>query len=85
MMNPQEVERRIRAALPDATVTLTDLTGTQDHYQVRVVSVAFDGMSPLQRHRAVYRALNDAVGGAVHALAIEAKTPAEAATAMPKS
>jgi stress-induced morphogen len=31
------------AALPDADLELVDLTGTEDHYQARIVSLAFEG------------------------------------------
>lgn len=58
---------------------ITDLTGTKDHYQVAVISERFQGMSRLQRHRAVYGALGSSVGAEVHALSVAAHTPAEAA------
>jgi len=35
----------------------------------------FVGLSPLQRHRAVYAALGELMQTDIHALAIEAETP----------
>jgi len=78
MISEQQLTALIRAQLPDARVTLEDLTGGQDHWRARVVSEGFEGQSPLARHRLVYRALGDAMGGPVHALALETLTPAEA-------
>lgn len=53
------------------------------HFRVRVVSVAFAGRSPIQRHRLVYAAVSDLIGHGIHALAIEARTPEEHRAASP--
>lgn len=47
------------------------------HFVVRIVSEAFAGMAPLARHRAVYAALGDLMTTDIHALSINAGTPAE--------
>ena len=47
------------------------------HFSVEIVSVAFQGKAPLARHRAVYAALGEMMQTDIHALAIEARTPAE--------
>lgn len=49
------------------------------HFGVRIVSRDFDGMAPLARHRAVYAALGEMMETDIHALSIQARTPAEAA------
>lgn len=49
------------------------------HFRVDVVSEAFAGLSSIARHRAVYAALGGLMTTDVHALAIRARTPAEAA------
>jgi BolA protein len=51
----------------------------ETHFRVRVVSAHFEGKSPVERHRAVNAALKEELAGPVHALAIKALTPAEAA------
>jgi BolA protein len=48
------------------------------HFRVDVVSPAFAGLSPIARHRAVYAAVGDLMATDIHALAIRARTPAEA-------
>jgi BolA protein len=48
------------------------------HFNVRIVSTAFAGKPPLARHRAVYAALGGMMQTDIHALSIEARTPAEA-------
>jgi BolA protein len=47
------------------------------HFAVRIVSARFEGLSPIKRHQAVYAALADLMQTDIHALAIEARAPAE--------
>ena len=74
-MPAAELEGALRAAFPDAEVTVTDLAGDGDHYRVRVVSAAFAGAPRLRQHQMVYAALKGRVGGELHALAVETATP----------
>lgn len=77
-MKPEEITSKIRSALPDAEVTLKDLTGTQDHWEAVIVSTAFEGKSLIERHRIVNRALAEELKGPIHALTLTVKTPTEA-------
>ncbi len=52
--------------------------GGGTHFEVRIVSAAFEGVSRVGRHRLVNQALKDDLAGPVHALAIKAKAPSEA-------
>lgn len=86
-MNPRE--ERIRAALEAAFApTLLEVVddshrhaghaGARDghgHFNVRIRSAAFVGMTALARHRAVYAALGDMMQTDIHALAIDAAPP----------
>jgi BolA protein len=47
------------------------------HFAVEIVSQAFAGLAPLARHRRVYAALGDMMQTDIHALSIQARTPAE--------
>ncbi|MDQ2971954.1 MAG: BolA family transcriptional regulator, partial [Pseudomonadota bacterium] len=47
----------------------------------RIVSAAFAGKTPIQRHRLVYDALGGLIGHGIHALAIAARAPGAAAPA----
>ena len=48
------------------------------HFRVRIVADQLAGLSRLARHRLVYDALRDVIPQGIHALAIEARSPAEA-------
>jgi BolA protein len=79
-------EQRIREALEAAFApTLLEVVndshrhaghaGARDgrgHFNVRIRSAAFAGMTALARHRAVYAALGDMMETDIHALAIDA-------------
>jgi stress-induced morphogen len=65
----------IRKAMPDAVVSVTDRTGTMDHFSIRVVSSHFKDKNLLDRHRMVYQALDEPMkDGRIHALEIKAET-----------
>ena len=70
-MEATEIERLIRAALPDATVEIRDLAGDGDHYAATVVSPSFKGKTRVQQHKIVYDALQGQMGGVLHALALQ--------------
>lgn len=52
--------------------------GGETHFNVRIVSVAFEGVSRVERQRQVYAALAEELKGRVHALSVTTLTPAEA-------
>jgi stress-induced morphogen len=74
-MDSAEIERMIKAALPDAIVTIKDLAGDGDHYAATVTSAAFRGKSRVQQHQMVYGALQGNMGGVLHALALTTSVP----------
>jgi acid stress-induced BolA-like protein IbaG/YrbA len=74
-MNPEQVAELIRAALPGAQVEVRSDDNT--HYAARIVSQAFQGLRPVARHQLVYRALGERMGREIHAMSVEALTPAE--------
>lgn len=71
VIEPQDLEQRLLAAFPDAEIDLEDLTGTKDHYRARIVSQAFSGMSLIEQHQLVYRALAEEMKGPIHALSLK--------------
>ncbi len=74
-MDPGEIERLIKEAIPDADITLEDLVGDGDHWSARIVSSAFAGKSRVQQHQLVYQALQGRMGGELHALALQTSAP----------
>ncbi len=72
-MNPEELEKLIKAAFADGYV---DVTGDGRHFSAVVVSQAFSGKNMIAQHRLVYAALGDRFDTeAVHALSLKTYTP----------
>jgi stress-induced morphogen len=76
MITRQSLIEYIRALIPDAEVSVTDPTGTMDHFSIHVASRRFEGRSLLDRHRMVYKALSEPMkDGRIHAVEIKTKVP----------
>ena len=74
-MNAQDIQQLIEQGLPGATVRVEGPDGV--HFEATVVSEAFRGKLPLARHRLVYAALGERMGGEIHALALKTLAPDE--------
>lgn len=81
-----DIERELAAALAPTRLAVQDDShlhaghaGAREgrHFSVRVVSERFAGLSRVARHRLVYDALRSLIPLGIHALAIDARTPAE--------
>ena len=81
------MREKLQAALSPVELDITDQShlhaghaGAQSgkgHFDLRIVSAAFDGQTLLQRHRAIYAALAEMMESDIHALSIAALTPDE--------
>lgn len=74
-MTADEVTQLIQAGLPDARIRVR--TDDDTHFEAVVISAQFEGRRPIQRHQLVYAGLGPRMGREVHALSIQAYTPAE--------
>ena len=76
-MDSEEIEARIRRAIPDATVTITDLAGDGNHYAAHVAAKSFAGLSRIAQQRLVYAALGSDMGTTLHALQLTTAVAAQ--------
>jgi BolA family transcriptional regulator, general stress-responsive regulator len=83
-----EIARRLREALAPAHLAVAndsarhrghagDDGSGESHFAVEIVAAKFEGMTRLERQRAVNAALGDLLKDRIHALAIKAKAPGE--------
>ncbi|NDE13416.1 BolA family transcriptional regulator [bacterium] len=72
-MNATQIEQRLLEAFPDAKIKATDMTGGGDHWQVTIQTGAFKGLSLVEQHQAVYKALGSWMRREIHALALTTK------------
>jgi len=76
VITAEEIEAVLQEKFPGAVVAAQDLTGTNDHFEVRVVSEAFRGKSLIEQHQMINRALESPLeDGRIHALKIKTFTP----------
>jgi len=82
----EQVEEALRGAFPTGSVSVRDDShlhagheGARHgrHFAVAIRSERFAGLSRVARHRLVYDALASLMPAGIHALAIDARTPAE--------
>lgn len=90
-MNPKErrkeIIRRLKKAFKPENLGVEDESylhegheGAKDgrgHYRVLIISSLFEQKSMIERHRMIYRALDDMMRLDIHALAIDAWSPDE--------
>jgi len=76
-MTPEQIREMIESGLPDSTATV--MSDDNTHFDATVISTAFAGKRPLQRHQMIYATLGSTMGTEIHALSIQALTPEESA------
>ena len=73
-MATDAIRTLLTQAFPDGTVDVLDRTGGGDHFHVSVTSPAFGGLSLVEQHRLVNRALAGPLAdGTIHELRITTK------------
>jgi stress-induced morphogen len=71
-----EVRLMIEASLPGANVDVVDETGTQDHLRAMVTAPQFEGLSRIEQHKLVKKAVQSRFDdGSIHALSIKTSVP----------
>jgi BolA protein len=83
----ERMRSRFEAALAPVELTLEDDSALHaghagaasggGHYNVRIVSLQFEGLKLVTRHRLVYDSVHDMMHKEIHALAITALAPSE--------
>lgn len=78
MITPDEIKAALSKALPTSLIETQDLTGGGDHWQVIVVSTAFEGKGLIEQHRLVNEALKEPMADQrIHALSLKTYSPAQ--------
>ena len=77
MFSPEQIKQIVEQGIPGSKAEVRDTTGTSDHFELVVVSAAFEGKRLVERHRMVYSAICPAVGNEIHALALKTLAPGE--------
>ncbi len=71
-MTPLEMEEQLRQAYPSAQVAVIDLTGTENHYEVRISTPQLNTMNRIAQHQAIMSVFDKELkSGEIHALTIK--------------
>jgi len=74
-MLARDIQSRIQSHFPDAECLIKEFSGGTDHYQVTVISDAFEGKTLLARHRLIMALFqNEIDSGEIHALSLNTHT-----------
>ena len=73
-MDFEKVKSLIKTDLTDADVRVTDLTGTQDHLGILIISDAFEGKRLLQQHQMIMDILKESLKEEIHAVQLKTLT-----------
>ncbi len=68
----------IKEQLPDAQISVTDLTGTRDHLGLQIISDRFEGKPLLEQHRMVMDILKEKLKSEIHAVQLKTMTTTKA-------
>jgi BolA protein len=85
----ENIKEKLTAEFTPQALTVTDESarheghaghrpGGETHFDVRIVSAQFEGLSRVERQRRIYAALDAEFHAGLHALSLKALTPAEA-------
>tara|TARA_B100001123_G_C14789051_1_gene819638 strand:+ start:93 stop:323 length:231 start_codon:yes stop_codon:yes gene_type:complete len=66
----EELKKLISDSIPDAEIEIKDLAGDENHYSATIKSKVFAGISKVEQHKIVYKALKGKMGNELHALSI---------------
>jgi len=74
-MSPDEIKQILKAGMEAEHI---DVSGDGRHFDVLIVSQAFDGLRPVKKQQLVYALLHDRIAdGSLHAVNMQTLTPAE--------
>ena len=77
-MNADQLKARIETLGSGTQVQVTDLTGTEDHWQVVVVSPAFEGKMSFEQQKMVMAIFKEEIASnEVHALTMKTYSPTQ--------
>jgi acid stress-induced BolA-like protein IbaG/YrbA len=78
MITADEIKSTLAKSLPVSLVETQDLTGGGDHWQLIIVSAAFEGKGLIDQHRMVNEALKEPMADQrIHALSLKTYSPAQ--------
>ena len=73
-MIEKKIKEKLNHGLEKAEVFIQDMTGTNDHFNVMIISKSFEGLNLIEQHRLVYKLLDSMITKEIHALQLKTLT-----------
>ena len=74
-MEPEYLKELIAHGIPNAKIEVIDTTGSKDHFSAVVISSSFEGLSLIDQHKEVYKAVGEHMTKEIHALQLKTFSP----------
>ena len=74
MIQTEQVQKMLVTAFPGAEISVRDMTGTGDHFEIFVASKDFTGKSLIEQHQKVHQALESEMDRGIHAVQIKTRS-----------
>lgn len=74
-LDPGVIENLIKAGLPDAAVSVSDMRQDGRCLAASIESMAFEGKSRIEQHQMIFQLLQASLGDDLDTLAIETAVP----------
>ena len=71
VLTADQLSEIIVKTIPGAQIRAMDMTGGGDHWQLRIRAPEFEGLSMIEQHQLVYKALGDLMQSKIHALSLD--------------
>ena len=75
-ISAEKIRELIKKKFPQADIEIIDTAGDSNHYSATITTHEFKGLSRVEQHKLVYKALEGAMDGSngvLHALALQTK------------
>ena len=75
-ISAENIKSLIKKKFPEADIEIIDTAGDSNHYSAIITTHEFKGLSRVEQHKLVYKALEGAMdgnNGLLHALALQTK------------
>ena len=73
-MIENKIKKLLKEKIEDSKVFIQDMTGSDNHFNLIIISSKFEGLSLIEQHKVVYNALDKMITTDIHALQLKTMT-----------
>ena len=73
-MIENKIKKLLKEKIEDSKVFIQDMTGSDNHFNLIIISSKFEGLALIEQHKVVYKALDKMITTDIHALQLKTMT-----------